>query len=38
MMLLPHLSEQIRLPDGRNVRFSGEERTGSLLAVYGAST
>ena len=29
MMLLPHLSEQIRLPDGRNVRFSGEQRTGS---------
>ena len=37
MMLLPHLSEQIRLPDGRNVRFSGEERTGSPLAVYGAN-
>ena len=37
MMLLPHLSEQIRLPDGRNVRFSGEERTGGPLAVYGAN-
>ncbi len=37
MMLLPHLSEQIRLPDGRNVRFSGEERTGSPLAVFGAN-
>jgi len=36
LMLLPHLSEQVRLPDGRNVRFSGEERTGSPLAVYGA--
>jgi predicted glycogen debranching enzyme len=37
MMMLPHLSEQIRLPDGRNVRFSGEERTGSPLTVYGAN-
>ena len=36
MMILPHLSEQIRLSDGRNVRFSGEERTGSPLTVYGA--
>ncbi len=36
MMLVPHLSEQIRLPDGRSVRFSGEERTGSPLAVHGA--
>lgn len=37
MMLLPHLSEQIRLTDGRHVRFSGEERTGSPLAVFGAN-
>ena len=37
MMMLPHLSEQIRLRDGHNVRFSGEERTGSPLAVYGAN-
>ena len=37
MMLLPQLSEQIRLGDGRNVRFSGEERTGSPLTVYGAN-
>ncbi len=34
MLLLPHLSEQIRLPDGENVRFSGEQRTGSPLAVH----
>jgi predicted glycogen debranching enzyme len=37
MMLLPHLSEQIRLPNGRNVGFSGEERTGAPLAVQGAN-
>jgi predicted glycogen debranching enzyme len=37
IMLLPHLSEQIRLPDGQNIRFSGEERTGSPLAVHGAN-
>jgi predicted glycogen debranching enzyme len=37
MMLMPHLSEQIRLPDGRNVRFSGEERLGSALTVHGAN-
>ena len=33
MLMLPHLSEQIRLPDGRNVRFGGEERTGDLVTV-----
>lgn len=36
MMMLPHLSEMLRLPDGRNVRLSGEERSGVPLAVYGA--
>src|SRR5271155_3835591 len=37
MMLLPHLSEQVRAPDGRKVSFSGEERTGSPLTVHGAN-
>ena len=35
VLMLAHLSEQIRLPDGKNVRFSGEERTGRLT-VHGA--
>ena len=35
MLMLAHLSEQIRLPNGKNVRFSGEERTGRLT-VHGA--
>jgi predicted glycogen debranching enzyme len=35
VLILAHLSEQIRLPDGKNVRFSGEERTGRLT-VHGA--
>jgi predicted glycogen debranching enzyme len=35
VLTLAHLSEQIRLPDGRNIRFSGEERTGRLT-VHGA--
>ena len=35
VLMLAHLSERIRLPDGRNVCFSGEERTGRL-AVHGA--
>jgi predicted glycogen debranching enzyme len=30
MLMLPHLSEQIRLPSGENVRFGGEERLGTL--------
>jgi predicted glycogen debranching enzyme len=34
-MLLPHLSEQVRLPDGRIVRFGGEERIGEPLAIQG---
>ena len=36
MMLLSHLSEQIRLPGGETVRFSGEERTGSSSIFSGA--
>jgi predicted glycogen debranching enzyme len=35
VMILPHLSEQLRLPDGREVRFGGEERTGELLGAAG---
>lgn len=35
-LMLPHLSEQVRLPGGNTVRFSGEERTGNPVAVYGA--
>ena len=34
MLMLAHLSEQLRLPDGRHVAFGGEERTGK--PVYGA--
>lgn len=35
VLTLAHVSEQIRLPDGKNIRFSGEERTGRLT-VHGA--
>jgi predicted glycogen debranching enzyme len=37
MLMLAQLSEQIRLPDGRNVYFGGEERKGSPPAVPGAN-
>jgi hypothetical protein len=37
MMLLPHLSEQLRLSDGTIVRLGGEERTGEAFQLYGAS-
>jgi predicted glycogen debranching enzyme len=36
MMLLPQLSEQLRLPDGTIVRLGGEERAGGALQLYGA--
>jgi predicted glycogen debranching enzyme len=36
-LLLAHLSEQIRLPDGQIVRFSGEERAGAPPAAHGAA-
>jgi len=36
MMLLPHLSEQLRLPDGTIVWLGGEERSGEALQLYGA--
>jgi len=36
MMLLPHLSEQLRLPDGTIVRLGGEERAGEAFQLYGA--
>lgn len=35
-MLMPHLSEQIRLPDGSKVRISGEERSDGAPAIYEA--
>ena len=35
-MLLPQLSEQLRLPDGTIVRLGGEERVGGALQLYGA--
>lgn len=35
VLMLPHLSEQLRLADGRNVRFGGEERTGNLVRTDG---
>src|SRR5262245_28693685 len=34
-VMLNHLSELIRLPDGRTFRLGGEERTGSL-ELHGA--
>jgi len=36
MMLLPQLSEQLRLPDGTIVRLDGEERAGGAPQLYGA--
>jgi predicted glycogen debranching enzyme len=36
MMLLPQLSEQLRLPDGTLVRLGGEERVGGAPQLYGA--
>ena len=36
MMLLPQLSEQLRLPDGTTVRLGGEERAGEAFQLYGA--
>ena len=35
-MLLPQLSEQLRLPDGTIVRLGGEERVGGAPQLYGA--
>jgi predicted glycogen debranching enzyme len=37
MMLLPQLSEQLRLTDGTIVRLGGEERAGGAPQLYGAS-
>src|SRR5882757_6926659 len=34
-MMLNHLSELLRLPDGRTARFGGEERVGTL-ELHGA--
>jgi len=36
MMLLPQLSEQLRLSDGTIVRLGGEERAGGAPQLYGA--
>src|SRR5438874_7697270 len=35
-VMLNHLSEMIRLPDGTTVLFGGEERAGGVLELYGA--
>jgi predicted glycogen debranching enzyme len=35
VLMLPHLSEQLRLPNGQNIRFGGEERTGGLQGAAG---
>jgi predicted glycogen debranching enzyme len=35
-MMLNHLSEQVRLPDGRVVRFGGQELVGGRLELPGA--
>ena len=35
MMLLPQLSEQLRLPDSTIVRLGGEERAGGVPQLYG---
>jgi glycogen debranching enzyme len=34
MMLLTHLSEYVRFPDGTVVRFGGEERVGGHLELH----
>lgn len=36
MLLLPQLSEQLRLPDGTVVRLGGEESATGALQLYGA--
>ncbi len=35
-VMLNHLSELLRLPDGRTARFGGEERVGGALELHGA--
>jgi predicted glycogen debranching enzyme len=35
-MMLNHLSELIRLPDGTTLQIGGEERAGGTLELYGA--
>ncbi len=35
-VMLNHLSEMVRLPDGTTVLFGGEERTGGVLELPGA--
>lgn len=36
-MMLNHLSELVRLPDGTTARLGGEERVGGVLEVHGAA-
>jgi predicted glycogen debranching enzyme len=36
-MMLNHLSELARLPDGTTARLGGEERVGGVLEVHGAA-
>jgi predicted glycogen debranching enzyme len=35
-VMLNHLSEMVRLPDGTTLLFGGEERAGGVLELYGA--
>jgi predicted glycogen debranching enzyme len=36
VMMLSHVTERVRLPDGATIDLWGEERTGDRLNVYGA--
>jgi predicted glycogen debranching enzyme len=36
-MMLNHLSERLRLPDGTTAQFGGEERVGGSLELHGAN-
>src|SRR6266705_667617 len=35
-VMLDHLSEMLRLPDGTTILFGGEERAGGALELHGA--
>jgi predicted glycogen debranching enzyme len=35
VLMLSHLTEQVRLQDGSNVRFGGQESAGGELEIYG---
>src|SRR5688572_18775295 len=36
MVMLNHVSEHVKLPDGRRVSLGGEERAGGALELHGA--